>query len=232
MSDKYQELITEEVTAGGYKSFLARPKEGQNLPGLIVIHEVFGLNANIKDITERFARQGYVAIAVDMFSTGRIRALCVLRTMGGLIRNALKSSHMGALQEVRKYLQELPQVNPTQVGAIGFCMGGGYALALAIADKEIKSTSIFYAFNPKPLEKAAEACPIIGSYGGKDPMTTAQGQKLKQVLIEHNRPHDIKVYPESKHSFFQATSKAYDPVAAEDAWNRTLSFFNEHLIRS
>lgn len=222
------ELVTENVKAGDYDAYLARPTQGENLPCVIVLHEVFGLNDNIRSIARRFANEGYVALAVDMFSKESNRTFCLMKTLVGGLLNSLKTSHMKGLDGAVSFLQAHPQVNSEQVGIIGFCMGGGYALAFAIHSQKVKASSVFYGANPRPLGAAIEACPIVGSYPDKD-FTTGAGRKLDVLLTEHNRPHDIKIYPNTSHSFFNDQAKPYNPAAAADSWQRTLDFFRTHL---
>lgn len=224
-----QNLVTENVKAGEYQSYLAYPATGQKLPGVIIIHEIYGLNDNIRGIARRFADAGYVGLAVDMYSKDSNRQLCIFKTVAGLIANARKSSHMGALDGAVKFLQAQPQIDPQRIAIIGFCMGGSFALAFAIHNHDVKAASVFYAANPKPLNMIAEACPIVGSYPDKD-FTTKQGQKLEETLTSYQRPHDIKIYPNAKHSFFNDQGKVYNPEAAEDAWQRTMQFFKEHVL--
>lgn len=224
-----QNLVTQNVQAGEYEAYLAYPAEGKNLPGVIIIHEIFGLNDNIRSIARRFAENGYVGLAVDLFSKDSSRRLCIVKTVTGMMLNVRKTSHMGALDGAVNFLQAQPSVEASRIGIIGFCMGGGYALAFATHNHELKAASIFYGTNPKPLNSVAEACPIVGSYPEKD-FTTGAAKKLEQELTTFQRSHDIKIYPGAKHSFFNDTSKAYNQEAAEDAWQRTMSFFKEHVL--
>ena len=108
-------------------------------------------------------------------------------------------------------------------------MGGGYALAFATHNRDVKAASIFYGQNPKPLNVVAEACPIVSIYPEKD-FTAKSGQKLEQMLTSYQRPHDIKIYPNARHSFFNETGRNYQQEAAEDSWQRTMSFFKEHVL--
>jgi carboxymethylenebutenolidase len=224
-----QELVTAQVKAGEYEAYLARPANGENLPGVIIIHEIFGLNENIRDIARRFARENYVALAVDLYSLGRNRQLCIFKTTVDMMTNILKSSHMDKLDDAFRFLQKQPQVNGQRIGIIGFCMGGGYSLAFAVHNEELKAASIFYGANPKPLNSVARACAIVGNYGEKDRFFVGQARKLEEALTHYQRPHDIKIYPNAGHSFFNDTMKTYAPEAAADSWQRTLKFFSEHL---
>ncbi len=222
------EIVAETVKAGEYEAYLARPATGENLPGVVIIHEIFGLNDNIRDIAGRFAQAGYVGLAVDLFSKGRNRPLCVMSTVRDVLFNLRESGHLGSLDGATRFLQEQSQVNGQRIGLIGFCMGGGYALAYAMHSHEIKAASVFYAANPKPIEAIIEACPIAGSYPDKD-FTAKPGRRLDEILTASQRPHDIKIYPNTRHSFFNDRGRAYNAEAAADAWQRTLHFFEEHI---
>ena len=132
------------------------------------------------------------------------------------------------LQSTLALLQKQQGVDANRIGAVGFCMGGGYALQLAVTDKGMKAASAFYGAVPKPLEVFAQSCPIVGSYPEKD--FTAQGaRELDAALDKQNIPHDIKFYPNTQHSFFSQQRTPFEVEASKDAWQRMLSFFNEHL---
>ncbi len=193
----------------------------------MIIHEAFGLNENIRDITRHFAEEGYAALAVDLFA-GRNRAVCMARFMGGMLRGSPDRFGIGDLKAALSVLAEQSYVDGERIGAIGFCMGGGFALAWACTDDRLKAIAPFYGANPRPLEAVARSCPVVGSYPEKD-FTAKSGRKLDAELARHGVPRDIKVYPGAKHSFFNDRGKSYDPAASEDAWRRTLSFFGEHL---
>ena len=207
--------------------YLARP-EGEGLfPGIVIIHEVFGLNENIKDIARRFAEQGYVALAVDLFA-GRNRAICMFRFMGGLLLNSLNNGAIADLKSSLTFLSEQPGVDDDRLGAVGYCMGGSFAIAWACTDDRLKAIAPYYAGNPRPLEAVARLCPVVGSYPDKD-FTTLRGQKLDVELDRYNVPHDIKIYPGAKHSFFNDTGANYNEAAAQDSWGRVLKFFIEQI---
>ena len=208
------------------EAYLARPEGSGPLPGLVVIHEAFGLNDDIKEITQRFAAQGYVSLAVDLFA-GRNRVMCMFRLFGGIFFNSLEHGGIRDLRAALDFLAAQPGVDSARVGAVGFCMGGSLAIAWSCTDDRLKAIAPFYSFNPKPLEAIQRACPVVGSFPERDP-TTAQGKKLDEVLDQHKIPHDIKVYPGAAHSFFNA-GRNFNPEAADDAWKRMLGFFSEHL---
>jgi len=212
---------------GEMDSFLAKPEGAGSFPGIIVIHEIFGLNDNIREIASQFAEQGYAALGVDLFSN-RNRMVCMMQIVHGMLIRPLNNSMLADLKSAISVLQKQPNVDANRIGAVGFCMGGAYALQLAITDKGMKAASVFYGANPKPLEAVAEACPIIGSYPDKD-FTTKAAQELEVSLTKYNVPHDIKIYDNTQHSFYNRQRTPFEVDASKDAWQRMLSFFEKHL---
>ena len=212
---------------GMMESYFVRPGGEGKFPGLVVIHEIFGLNDNIRGIASRFAEEGYAALAVDLFSN-RNRVLCMVRLIHGMMFRPLNNPFVAELKSAIAFLQGQPGVDTNRIGAVGFCMGGGYALQLAVTDKGMKAASAFYGAVPKPLEKFAQSCPVIGSYPEKD-MTARGARELDAVLEKYNIPHDIKFYENTRHSFFNRQQTPFEVDASEDAWQRMLSFFSEHL---
>lgn len=221
------EMTTYQSENRQLDAYLARPEGEGPFPGIVIIHEAYGLNENIKDITRLFTRQGYVSLAVDLF-TGRNRAMCMFRVMSGLLINPLDNRSIHDLKAGLTFLSEQPGVDTSRLGAVGYCMGGGYAIAWACTDDRLKAIAPYYAANPRPLEAVARVCPVVGSYPDND-FTTRQGQKLDVELERYQVPHDIKIYTGAKHSFFNDTSRNYNEAAAQDSWERVLAFFTEHL---
>src|SRR5260370_3731625 len=144
---KARDIDRMDLKGGG---FLAVPDTKGRLPGVVVIHEAYGLNDGIKAITRRFAAEGYVALAVDLFG-GRNRAVCMARFMAGMLRGSVDRFGVGDLKQALTYMSSLPEVDPDRVGAIGFCMGGSFAVALACTDDRLKAIAPYYAANPKPI---------------------------------------------------------------------------------
>lgn len=210
-----------------FDAYLVRPEGEGPSPGIVVIHEIFGLNDNIKNIAHRFADVGYAALAVDLFA-GRNRAVCMFRFMGQMMLTPLKNESLASLKDALTFLAQQPGVDANRLGAIGFCMGGGFAIAWACTDNRLKAIAPYYGSNPRPLEAVSRICPVVGSYPDKD-FTTTQGQKLDVELDRYNIPHDIKVYTNSKHSFFNDHGRNYNEAAAKDSWQRVMAFFKEHI---
>ncbi len=209
--------------------YLAWPEGSGPFPGLVVIHEAFGLSENIKDIARRLAAEGYAALAVDLFA-GRNRAVCMARFFAGLLFNSLDHGAIRDLKAALSYLGEQPGIDKDRLGAIGFCMGGSFAVAWPCTDNRLKAIAPYYAKNPRPFEAVKRLCPVVGSYPGSD-FTANAGRKLDQALSNANIPHDIEIYPGARHSFFNDARRSYNAEASQDSWQRVLAFFEEHLRR-
>jgi len=221
---KTSELATSEVKGGG---FLALPDGRGPHPAVVVIHEAHGLTDDIRAVARRLAESGYLALAVDMFAT-RNRALCMTRYMAGMLAGSVNRYGIDDLKGALTYVAKRADVDPQRLGAVGFCMGGGFAIAWACTDSRLKVIAPFYCANPRPLDVVRRLCPVVGSYPERD-FTARAGRALDEALTRHGVDHDIKIYPGAQHSFFDPTRPSYDEAAADDSWQRVLSFFGERL---
>ncbi len=231
MSEAMASVVTEDTRfpwrSETRAAYFARPAGVGPFPGLVVIHEIYGLNENIREVTQRFAREGYAALAVDLFA-GRNRTVCMFRLISQMLAGSLSNATVDELRAALAWLSARAEVDAERVGAIGFCMGGSFAIAWACGDARLKVIAPFYARNPRPLAATRRSCPVVASYPGND-FTASAGRKLEQELTEASVPHDLKIYPGAKHSFFNDHGAAYDPAASADAWSRITTFFGERL---
>ncbi|GAA5513787.1 hypothetical protein Dcar01_02534 [Deinococcus carri] len=212
-------------TLSGY---LARPAvQREAAPGVLVLHEIFGLTDAMRAVADRLARAGYVALAVDLFA-GQNRAVCMSRMLAGTFLHPLEHQGVRDTRRALEVLGGLPGVDPARLGAIGFCLGGSLAVAMACTDNRVRAIAPYYGFNPRPLEAVRRSCPVVGSYPQKD-ATARAGRALEAELDAAGIPHDVKIYPGTRHSF-ATPGPTFDPVASEDAWNRVMAFFDEHVV--
>jgi carboxymethylenebutenolidase len=140
----------------------------------------------------------------------------------------LRSGTLSELQQAIQVLGQQSGVDEQRLGVIGFCMGGSYALQIACVEGSVRAASTFYGQNPRPLQALSRACPIVGSFPQRD-FTAGAGRRLADALQRFHVPHDIKFYSGARHSFFNDQGRMYDPAASDDAWARTLAFFEQHL---
>jgi carboxymethylenebutenolidase len=211
-------------------SYLALPDGAGPHPGVVVIHELGGLNDNIRDICRRFAEQGYATLGVDLFA-GRTRTLCIARMFLGWATGALDDFGVRDLKVALGHLAERPEVDPGRIGAVGFCLGGTYAITWACTDNRLQAIAPYYGSAPRRREAIRRMCPVVGSWPDKD-VTTGAAATLEAELTAAGIPHDLKVYPGTKHGFFNDQAKIYDAAASEDSWRRVLAFFAEHVSGS
>lgn len=208
-------------------SYLVLPDAQPPVPGVVVIHEAFGLNSHIKDVCGRFATEGYAALGVDLFA-GRNRAVCIARMFSGALAGDLDHYGVPALRQALDLLAARPEVDANQIGAIGFCLGGSIVLTWGCTEHRLKAIAPFYGSAPRPRAAIKRLCPVVGSWPAKDFTSKAAGI-LETELSVAGVPHDLRIYPGAKHAFFNDQWRNYDPAAADDAWERVLAFFAEHV---
>jgi carboxymethylenebutenolidase len=224
------EIRTSTVTNGSTTpGFLAVPAGDGPHPGVIVIQEWWGLNDNIKDIAERFAREGFVAFAPDLYH-GKIAP--EPDTAGKLMMALDMNRASQELVSATKYLAAQDNVKGRGIGAIGFCMGGGLALTLACDTPLIKAVAPFYGVNPNPIDRVQSiAGPVFAIYAEHDDWASPSAREaLQAALTKHGKTFEVKVYPGTEHAFFNDTRpEVYKAAAAADAWGRVLSLFRASL---
>lgn len=208
--------------------YLARPAVSDGkAPGVLVIHEILGLTDGIRAVADRLAHAGYVALAVDLFA-GQSRAVCMARMLAGGFLDPLDHQGVRDTRRALEVLGDLLGVDPNRLGAIGFCLGGTLAVAMACTDGRVKAVAPYYGFGPRPLEAMRRSCPVVGSFPERD-VTVRAGRAMEAELAAAGIPHDIKVYPGARHSF-ATPGLTFDPLASVDAWNRVMVFFDEHVV--
>ena len=218
----------ELVEQDGLRGYVARPA-GVPRAGLVVIHEWWGLNENIREMANRLAAEGYLAFAVDLY--------------GGTVAadpdkaRELMSAAMGdpertdaALRAAFRWLKDEGEVE--RVGSIGWCFGGALSLRLAMMlPEELDAAVIYYGrVVTEPARLVPLMMPILGIFGGQDRgIPLASVREFEAALQTLGKTAEIVVYDDADHAFANPSGTRYEPEAAADAWRRTLEFFAEHL---
>ena len=231
-----QPVNAEEVTYGEVggkplRGYLARPTPAKGaLPGLIVIHEWWGLNDNIRAMTRRLAGEGYQALAVDLY--GGEKADNPDAAMK--LVNAVMQNRAPAEESLRRAAAYLEGKGAPRVGVIGWCFGGGWSLATALlVPEKIDATVIYYGhLETDPAKLATIKSPILGLFGAEDKsIPPASVHEFESALMKLGKPVEIKIYDGAGHAFANPSGGNYRPEAAQDAWQRTTVFLARHLQR-
>jgi carboxymethylenebutenolidase len=223
------------------KAFLATPKSDHKRAGVLVIHEIFGLNDHIRDVACRLAQAGYTALAPDLFSregtppplTGGFGP--VMQFVSAIPDSQLMSD----LESAMAFLRARPDSNG-KVGVVGFCWGGRVSMLLDGNAPDLNAAVAYYGrisgdtspnqpANPIDLVSKMKA-PLLGHFGAEDTgIPPSEAAKLRDALREHQTPFEIDVYEGAGHAFNNDTRESYRPEAAKLAWKRTLDWFARYL---
>ena len=223
-----------EAPDGPIDALLGIPQGKGPWPGVVVIHDAFGYGPDNELVSQRIAQAGYLALTPNMYARGG-RARCITRVMRELLTK--RGRALDDILAARDHLQSMPECTG-QVGIAGFCMGGGFALIMS--PKGFGASAPFYGTPlPRNLSETLDgACPIVASFGSRDPLGIGAPNKLREVTTAKQITTDIKAYPGVGHSFantlpvqplIRIAGFGYDQAATEDAWSRVFAFFGEHL---
>lgn len=217
--------------AGSIRAFDVRPKAPGKYPAVIVIQEWWGLNEHIQDVATRLAREGYVAVAPDLYSRLGNKVTANPDEAGKLMMSLEKKDGVADLLAVVAHLKTAAGVQGDRIGVSGFCMGGSYALLLACHSPDIKAAAPFYGEIPPndTLEKLG--CPVSYFYGDADGwIHLGDVERLRTLLRDLGKRGEVMIYPGVPHAFFNDTRHdVYRPAQAQDAWRRTLELFAREL---
>jgi len=219
---------------------LAKPASGGPYPGVIVIMEAFGLNDNIRSITDRFAAEGFVALAPDIYfrQPNNVVGYNDLPNAMRLMQSVKDDEVTGDIQAAVNHLKGLPEVKP-KFGITGYCMGGKIAFLTACRVPEIGASAPFYggglvtpgAGGKAPIDYVdGLKAPVLAFFGGKDafiPMD--QVEKFKSALQKAGKQAEVIVYADADHGFMCDERPVFHPAHAKEAWEKTVALFKKNL---
>jgi carboxymethylenebutenolidase len=224
------EDITYKVGKETVSAYLAVPSLEGPHPALVIIHEWWGLNDWVKEQARKFAENGYVTLAVDLYR-GKVATDSELahELSRGLPQDRALRDMKGAFD----YLAARPDVDRSKIGSVGWCMGGGYSLALAINEPRLAACIINYGhLTTDPADIAKIHAPILGNFGGQDRgITPDDVHAFDDAMHKAGKKCDVKIYPDAGHAFENPNNKdGYRADDAEDAWIRMNEFLATTLM--
>ncbi|MGE5138561.1 MAG: dienelactone hydrolase family protein [Rudaea sp.] len=209
--------------------YLARPADDNTHPAIVVIQEYWGLVPHIEEVTRRFAENEFIALAPDLYYGRGAEEPDEARKL------AMALDRRRAVAEIlaaARYLAALPAVQPAATGLVGWCMGGGLALSAAAEDAAglIGAAVAFYGRPLSADDVARLSVPVLALYGGADHgIPVHEVEAFEEALAQHRIVHQVKIYRDAPHAFFNDTRNSYRPEAARDAWRRTIEWFRTYL---
>lgn len=232
--------VTLTAADGPMPAYECQPTGRKPAPAIIVIMEAFGLNSHIKDVTERVAREGYVAIAPDLYYRfgSPIVPYQDIQKAIGYLQQFQDEKIMGDVGATIAHLKGQSFVRADRIGIMGFCMGGKFTfLAAARHADDLRAAVSFYGGGivsdapSAPINSAGQIKhPILCFFGDKDPLIPLeQANRVEATLKGPGKPHDVKIYEGATHGFFCNDRPSYHPEAAHDAWEKTTTWFSRYL---
>ena len=206
--------------------YLARPDDNKQYPGIILIHEWWGLNDHIKEVANTLAKEGYVVLAVDLYNGEVAQSSEEAMRLRTSINQSIATQNM---QDGIEYLKEFEGVN--KVASLGFCFGGEQSAQLSVSDANLDATVIFYGSLPQELEKISQVdAPVLGIFGELDTGITPDTVRTFQSgLDELNLENDITIYEGVGHAFLNPEGSRFAEEETKDAWNKTITFLANNL---
>jgi carboxymethylenebutenolidase len=222
------QMIEFRSNGGTARGYLSTPDGGTG-PGVVVMQEWWGLVPHIKDVADRFAAAGFVALAPDLYHGDVARS----PDEAGKLMMALNIAQTEKdLRGAVQYLLNHGATTGDAVGTVGFCMGGALSLYAASKNRQVGACVVFYGIHPKVVPDFENLrAPVLGLFAEKDELVTpAAVRALEAKVRAHGKSVETHTYPGTDHAFFNDTRpEVYDPEAAADAWRRTVDFFRTHL---
>lgn len=211
------------------QGYLAMPQTGTDLPTIILIHQWWGVDEDMKHKAQQFAKEGYVALAVDLYDGKSAQTTDEARELAGKVQSNMEEA-FNNLNAAVIYLKNLPNVDIKRLASVGWCFGGNWSYLMAKNDLGTKVSIMYYGrFSPKDDLSMMKAL-ILGHFGAEDTSINVDDVKEFQVTLgKLDKRHEIYIYPNAGHGFANETSNAYNKEASDLAWQRTLDFLKKNL---
>ena len=211
------------------KGILYTPEGKGPFPGIVVIHEWWGLNDWVKEQASKLAGEGYAALAIDLY---RGKVASTPDEAHEIMRGVPEDRAKRDLEAAYQFLASQPNVKKDRIGAIGWCMGGGYALDLALEEPKLAADVINYGhLATDPAEIGKINAPMLGLFGALDRGITPDDVKAFGAAVDKaGKKIDVTIYPDAGHAFENPNNKdGYRAADAADAWNKTVNFLASTL---
>ncbi len=230
LADNQVSTVSYDATQPNSQGTLVVPDQPGKKPALILIHEWWGLNDNIRDFAQEFADLGYVALAVDMYNGESATDPQDARRLAGSVRGNLDGAFTN-LRSAVDFLKSHPEVDPNRLAAVGWCFGGGWAYQMAKNDLGVRASVMYYGqFNPAD-DLAMMRASIMGHFGAEDRSIKVDDVRAFQATLKtQGGDHEIFIYENAGHAFANKdNTRAYREESAKQAWGRTTAFLEKHL---
>ena len=212
---------------GTLMAYVARPAGDGTYPAVVVIQEWWGLNDHIKDVTNRLAAEGFVALAPDLYHGA------VTSEPNEARKLVMELDQETAVAEIRSavdFLLAQEYVAGPTVGITGFCMGGGLTLQVALVEERLGAAIPWYGAPLAPEQAGQVKAPVLGNYGSLDSgIPASRVEAMGEAMTAAGIPNEFTIYDGAQHSFFNDTRASYNPQAAVLAWQRTLAWLRKYL---
>jgi carboxymethylenebutenolidase len=233
-----------QVRIGGYSmpAYEARPAAGDRLPIILVISEIWGVHEWVRDCTRRFAKEGFYAIAPELFQReGGVGHIPEVQDILKIVLAVPRQQVLGDIAAAADRAKGQPGVRPDRIGVTGWCWGGSTVYQVAATNRDIKAAVAWYGPPARPYPDSPSpvtgfdvagdiTVPFLGLYGETDSSPPpADARRFGDLLKRHNPSVEIVIYPGAGHGFFADYRPSYDATAAADAWRRCVAWFNRHL---
>ena len=243
------EITTRTVDVAGdggpMPIYVAEPTSGGGYPVVIVFIEAFGVNDHIKDVTNRFAQEGYVAVSPDMYyrnGPGIVVGYEEIPKIMPLMQGMNDVQTNADFRVVIDFIKTLDKADASKIATTGYCMGGTLSWLCACLNRDVKAAAVYYSgglitretHSRRPLSPHGYSelltAPVLGCFGELDKNPPPEDvNEVDALLTELGKEHDFHIYPGANHGFFCDDRPSYHKEAADDAWERTLAWFSKHL---